>query len=127
MTEYTLIKSIHVTAVVATFLSFGTRGIWMVTGSPMLGRRWVRTAPHVIDTVLLVSGAYMAYAFYRYPLVPYAWLNAKIVGLVVYIVLGTIALKRGRSKRVRVAAFIAALSVFGYIVHTALTKVVLPW
>ncbi|HKJ94444.1 MAG TPA: SirB2 family protein [Gammaproteobacteria bacterium] len=126
MTEYTLVKSIHVTAVVATFLSFTVRGVWMFAGSPMLERRWVRIVPHLVDTVLLASGAYMAWTFYRYPLVDYAWLNAKLIGLVVYIVLGTIALKRGRTRRVRLGAFIAALCVFAYIVHTAVTKAIIP-
>ena len=50
------------------------------------------------------------------------WLLTKIVLLVVYIVLGTIALKRGRTPQVRAAAFVAALAVFVAIVATAITK-----
>jgi len=50
------------------------------------------------------------------------WLTAKVTGLVVYVVLGTIALKRGRTLRVRVAAWIAAQLVFLYIVSVAITK-----
>jgi len=50
------------------------------------------------------------------------WLVAKIVGLLVYIVLGTIALKRGKTRRMRVGAFVAAIATFVYIVMVALTK-----
>ena len=50
------------------------------------------------------------------------WLVAKIVGLLVYIVLGTIALKRGRTRRTRAAALIGAIATFGYIAMVALTK-----
>lgn len=54
------------------------------------------------------------------------WLAAKIAALVLYIVLGTIALRRGRTCKARVTAFVAALAVFGYIVAVALTRTPLP-
>jgi len=126
MSSYLIAKSIHVTAVSLTLLSFTVRGVWMATNSPLLTRRWVRVAPHVIDTILLLSGAYLAFVFYRYPLVFNPWITAKLIGLVVYVLLGTVALKRGRTKRIRVIAFFGALLVFAYIVHTAVTKSVLP-
>jgi uncharacterized membrane protein SirB2 len=50
------------------------------------------------------------------------WLEAKLVGLVAYIVAGTIALKRGRTARVRITAFAMALLACAYIVSVALTK-----
>ena len=43
-----------------------------------------------------------------------------MLGLVAYVALGTIALKRGRSRRVRAAAFAAALATFAYIVAVAI-------
>jgi uncharacterized membrane protein SirB2 len=50
------------------------------------------------------------------------WLTAKIVALVAYILLGSVALKYGRTKTVRAAAYAGALATFGYIVAVAVTK-----
>jgi uncharacterized membrane protein SirB2 len=71
--------------------------------------------------VLLASAIALATMLRQYPFAS-GWLTAKVTGLVVYVVLGTIALKRGRTLRVRVAAWIAAQLVFLYIVSVAITK-----
>jgi uncharacterized membrane protein SirB2 len=123
---YTIAKHVHQLAAVATLALFIARGGWMLAGSAMLSRKWVRITPHVVDTVLLVSALYLAITAWGWPLAPH-WITAKLVALVVYIGLGVIAIKRGRTKMARGLAFVAALVVFAYIVHTALTKTVLPW
>jgi len=71
--------------------------------------------------VLLASAIALATMLRQYPFAS-GWLTAKVTGLVVYVVLGTIALKRGRTLRVRVAAWLAAQLVFLYIVSVAITK-----
>ena len=96
----------------------------MLRDSSMLNRRWVRVAPHVIDSVLLGSALLMVFLSGQYPFVQ-GWLTAKVLALLAYIALGTVALKHGRNKTVRVCAFIAALAVFAYIVSVALSKRVL--
>ena len=103
---------------------FVLRGIWMLRESAMLQRRWVRIAPHVVDTLLLASALILVTWSRQYPLVQ-NWLTAKIIALIAYIAFGTIALKRGRNKTVRVCAFIAALAIFAYIGSVAMTKQVL--
>ncbi len=123
---YTLLKYLHVSCVALSGTGFVLRGAWMMQGSPMLARRWVRVAPHVMDTVLLASAVALALMIGQYPLV-HGWLTAKVLGLLAYIVLGTIALKRGRTHRVRVAAFCGALLVFAYVVAVAVTRSVLPY
>lgn len=55
-----------------------------------------------------------------------SWLIAKVLALLAYIVLGTVALKRGRTKTVRVIAFAAALAAAPYIVAIALARNPLP-
>lgn len=95
-------------------------------GSPLLSARWVKIVPHVIDTLLLASAVTMAVMIRQYPFVA-PWITAKVLVLIAYIVLGTIALKRGKTKRVRIAAWIAAQLVFLYIVAVALTRSPLPW
>ncbi len=116
--DYSFIKHIHLTTVTITLALFVLRGIWMMADSPLLQMRWVRIVPHVNDTLLLASGLGLAIMLGQYPLVN-GWLTAKLFGLILYIVLGTLAIKRGRTKRIRIAAWIAALVVFGYIVTVA--------
>ena len=105
-----------------TLLLFLVRGVWMLADSPALQRRWVKIVPHVNDTILLAAAVYMTVLVGLQP-----WIAAKIVGLLLYIALGTVALKRGRSKRMRASAFAAALLVFAYVAAVALTKRVVPF
>lgn len=123
---YFAIKHVHITAVTLSFALFLLRGVWMLGESAMLERRWVRVVPHVVDTVLLAAGIWLAVMLRQIPGVS-EWLTAKIVALVLYIGLGTVALKRGRTRSQRAAAWMAALAVFGYIVAVALTKNPTPW
>jgi uncharacterized membrane protein SirB2 len=119
--NYLAIKHIHITFVTLSGLLFFIRGLWMMADSGLLQQRWVKIVPHVVDTLLLASALTLVVISGQYPFVQ-NWLTAKVLGLVAYIVLGTIALKRGKTKRVRIAAFVAALVVFAYIVMVAITK-----
>lgn len=93
----------------------------MIGDAAWIRSRPARTLPHVVDTILLASALGLVWLLGVNPFaVP--WLTAKIVGLVVYIVLGGIALRYGRSKRARVTAWLAAMVTFGYIVSVAVTK-----
>lgn len=119
--DYIAIKHLHIACAMSSGSLFLLRGIWMLRESAMLNRRWVKIAPHVVDTLLLGSALTMAIWSGQYPFV-HSWLTAKILALMAYIVLGSIALKRGRTKTVRVYAFVAALATFVYIVLVAVTK-----
>ena len=119
--EYVVLKQIHVACVALSFAGFFVRGVWMIRESPMLRRRWVRIAPHVVDTVLLASAVALAVLLQQYPFV-HSWLTAKVAGLLVYIALGMAALRMSAARPARIAAWIAALLVFGYVAAVALTK-----
>jgi uncharacterized membrane protein SirB2 len=123
--NYFLLKHLHMSCAALSGALFLLRGLWMLQDSPRLGRRWVRTLPHLVDTVLLASAVALAIWSAQYPLAQ-PWLTAKVCALLLYIVLGSVALKRGRSKGIRAAAFLAALATFAYIVAVALTKNPLP-
>ena len=123
--NYLLLKHLHMTCAALSGVLFLLRGLWMLQDSPRLGQRWVRTLPHLIDTVLLASAVTLAIWSAQYPLAQ-PWLTAKVGALLLYIVLGSVALKRGRSKGIRAAAFLAALATFAYIVAVALSKNPLP-
>ncbi len=118
--DYSVVKSLHATAAALSIALFIARGAWMRTSPQMLQQKWVRISPHVVDTVLLLSALWLASQ--QAPGSPHGWLAAKVVGLVVYIVLGTVALKRGPTPGIRTAAFVAALATFGYLVTVAVTK-----
>lgn len=119
--SYLILKHLHVTAVLLSGTGFFIRGLLMLSDSPLLGRRWLKVLPHVIDTVLLGSALTMAVISAQYPFV-LPWLTAKFFGLLAYIVFGMMALKRGRTKAQRAGWFVAALAAFAYIVSVALTR-----
>ena len=123
---YSLLKQLHLTTIALSLALFILRGAWMMAASPMLQARWVRIVPHIIDTLLLASGIGLAVLIQQYPLV-HGWLTAKFFALILYIVLGTVALKRGKTRATRVAAWLAALGVFGYMVAVALAHDPLPF
>jgi uncharacterized membrane protein SirB2 len=124
--DFTLLKQLHLATIAVTLALFVLRGVWMMADSPRLQARWVRIVPHVNDTLLLASGIGLAVLIEQYPLV-HGWLTAKLFALVAYIVLGTVALKRGKTKAQRIAAWFAALLVFGYMVAVAVAHDPLPF
>ncbi|SDY83223.1 SirB2 family protein [Nitrosomonas sp. Nm58] len=119
--SYTLLKLVHISSVMLSYLLFLTRGIWMMRASAQLQQRWVKIMPHVIDTVLLSSAIMLAILIQQNPLVD-SWLTAKVVGLLIYIGLGMVALRFGKTRIVKVSAWIMAQLIFFYIVLVALTK-----
>jgi len=119
--SYAALKIIHVTSVIFSYILFTLRGVWMMQDSPILQRRWVKILPHVIDTVLLVSAVTLATMIQQYPGIN-TWFSAKIGGLLLYITLGLIALRFGKTRRTKTISWITAQIVFFYIVLVALTK-----
>ena len=115
---YPEIKWVHVAAVLASGGLFMFRGVAMLAGA-----RWYMAAPlrylsYTIDTVLLTAAMMLATVLHQYPFVQ-GWLTVKVLLLVVYVVLGSYALKRGATRAVRARAFVAALLVFAFIVSVA--------
>lgn len=123
--SYLLLKHLHVTCVVLSGAGFLLRGVWMLRGSPRLQHRLSRVLPHLIDTVLLGSALMMAWMSAQYPFA-LDWLTAKFFGLIAYIILGTLALKRARTRPARATCFALAVLAYGYIVAVALTRQPLP-
>ncbi|TNC95055.1 MAG: Invasion protein expression up-regulator SirB [Gallionellaceae bacterium] len=115
-----MLKIIHITCVVLSFSLFFLRGIWLMRGSPIMRQRWLRIAPHSIDTVLLTSAILLAWQL-GYTPANSPWLAAKIVALLLYIGLGMLAFRFAKTHPMRFAAWMAALLTFAYIVATAIT------
>lgn len=119
--DYATLKLIHVASAFLSITGFAARGVLMLRGSALLRARFVRVAPHVVDTVLLASAVGLAWMSGRYPFAQ-DWLSAKLIALVLYVLLGSIALKRGRTRATRALAFALALCCALYIVSAALTR-----
>ncbi|HKR36414.1 MAG TPA: SirB2 family protein [Steroidobacteraceae bacterium] len=115
---YAQIKAVHIAAVMASGLLFLLRG-----AAVQFGAGWAMAAPlrylsYSIDTVLLTAALMLATILHQYPFV-HGWLTAKVLLLVCYVVLGSFALKRGRTRAVRTWCWIAALLVYLFIVSIA--------
>jgi uncharacterized membrane protein SirB2 len=117
---YSALKHLHALTVVVSLSLFLLRGWWRFTTPERLQARWIRLAPHTNDTLLLTAAIAMLVVADLNPL-ENPWLIGKIVVLLAYIGLGSIALKRGSK-----SAFVAALACFGWIVFMAVSKSVFP-
>ncbi|KMQ77383.1 SirB2 protein [Candidatus Burkholderia pumila] len=112
-------RTIHMSCAALSIIGFIVRWIWMLSGSHLPNARVTKIVPHIVDTVLLLSAIALV------TIIGFnanaAWLSAKIAGLVVYIVLGTFALKRGRTKTTRFVCGVMAIIVFAFITSVART------
>jgi uncharacterized membrane protein SirB2 len=124
--HYFLIKHLHITTAILSLLFFMVRAWWSVRESLWLQRRWVKVLPHLNDTLLLTLGVLLMVMLRMWPQ-HHPWLAAKLIALLVYIGLGTLAIKRGRSPAVRGAAALAAVATFAYMLGAALHHSPLSW
>lgn len=122
--DYLFLKHLHMGFAGLSGALFVLRGAWMLANSPKLQTPWVRMLPHLIDTLLLATVVALAVWSTQYPL-SQAWLSAKMLALIAYILLGMMALKRGRTKGMRAVAFVAAVAMVIYIAGVAGSKN--PW
>lgn len=109
MESYAIVKHIHMLTAIISLVGFSIRGWWMIRQNPMLEKKFVKIFPHINDTVLLAAAIYLSMISGLYPF-EQSWLGVKVILLVGYIVAGTIALKKGKTQRTRIVAFIIALA-----------------
>jgi uncharacterized membrane protein SirB2 len=114
---YTEIWLVHIAAVLASGSLFFIRGIVLASGAHTL-TALLRYLSIVIDTVLLAAGLMLTTIIGQYPFVD-AWLTTKVLLLLLYIALGLIAFRVGRTPAVRVGSWIAALLVYAFIISVA--------
>jgi uncharacterized membrane protein SirB2 len=116
---YPQIKFVHVLCVILSGSLFAFRGIMMLAGSRLANHAALRYLSYAIDTTLLTAALMLVTILHQYPFVQ-AWLTVKVLLLVVYIVLGVFALRRGRTRVTRLVCYFAALLVYALIVGVAL-------
>ena len=119
--DYTIIKLLHQSAVALSGLGFFVRGIASLRAAQWTQSRIAKTLPHVVDTVLLLSAVALAAMMGINP-VHVPWLLAKILGLLLYIGLGMVALRPRFGRNTRATAWVLALLVLTWIVSVAVVK-----
>lgn len=118
---YMAVKHIHLTLIAVSVLFFITRYIWVMTDSAMMQKKWVKVVPHIVDTLLLTSALVLCVILTQYPFVT-AWLTEKLIGLILYIGFGLLALKLGKDKKIKTVGFVLAIATIAFMGKLAVTK-----
>ena len=116
-----LVLTIHVLTVLISISGFIFRGYLLFSGSSMFRKKWIKIVPHVNDTILLISAITLVYKTGFFPM-EQPWLMAKLIGLIVYIGLGMVAFRFGKTRNQKMLAWVGAIIVFAYILGLAVTK-----
>jgi len=116
---YPQIRLAHIGFVAASGTLFTARALATVAGARWSASKTARRASWLIDTALLAAALLLLYVLQLNPFVV-PWLAAKLTLLLVYIGLGTMALRRARSTTSRIAWSIAALACFAMMISIAL-------
>jgi uncharacterized membrane protein SirB2 len=114
-TLYFGVKHLHLTLVAVSVLFFVVRFVLHMRASSIMDKKFIKIAPHVIDTFLLLSGLALCFIIQQFPFVE-PWLTEKIIAVAAYIALGIMAFKADRSKLFKFFAFIGAI---GWVVFAA--------
>ncbi|QUM74963.1 SirB2 family protein [Moritella sp. 24] len=124
--DYALVKHMHMGMAYLSITFFIFRSILSVTESGLLQNKLIKILPHIIDTFLLLFAGHLMMTIQQYPFAD-AWLTAKLVALIAYVIVGTIAIKRGKTTVIRLWASIIAVAIFAYILGVAKTHDVMSW
>jgi uncharacterized membrane protein SirB2 len=116
--HYLALRDLHIVCAALSGGLFTLRGLLQLADFPQVNRLWVRMLSWLIDAALFTAGVLLMLALHMYPPAQ-RWLSVKLLLLVLYIALGTLALKRARTRRGRALALLAALLVFLYMIGVA--------
>ena len=117
---YLTIKAIHITLLIVSFSLFLIRGILMLLAKKQYRHRLFKIVPPIIDTLLLGSGVSLMVILNQYPTTQ-SWLAVKLIALIVYIVLGIVALNRVNHRRIQLISFVLAILTLFFMISVALT------
>jgi uncharacterized membrane protein SirB2 len=123
---YLILKNSHMVFATVAISGFLLRGYWVMTDSKLRQVRAARIVPHVVDALFLTTGIWLA-VILNLNVLQHTWLLAKFAGLFGYIGFGMVAFRFGRTREIRLIAFVAAVASFAYIVGAALAKSPLSW
>lgn len=115
---YTIIKNAHISFALISISLFVLRAYWSSIESQQLQRPWAKTIPHINDALLLICAIYLMNVSNQFPFT-HDWLTAKFFALLIYIGLGSIAIKRGKTRGIRLLFSLLAIVTFCYIFTVA--------
>jgi len=118
--HYQAVKQAHIGSVVASVALFVARGIGVQMRARWPMRAAVRWTSVAIDTLLISAGGLLWWMLSLNP-VRERWLGAKLLLVVVYIVIGSLALKRAPTQRAKAFAFVASIVCVAVVAVIAIT------
>lgn len=118
--SYVALLGAHMLLALSSPLLFSLRA-WRSIRGLEPARGWLRVTPHLVDSLLLLAGIALALIIRQYPFVD-AWLTAKLLALIAYIGAGHVAVRRARSARGKLTAWLIALALVLYIFAVAITR-----
>jgi uncharacterized membrane protein SirB2 len=116
---YSAVKFVHISLVSCSGVLFAVRGAALLIGHGWPKRRHFRVLSQIIDTLLLLAGVTLWLMLHLNP-VRDTWLGTKLLLLLVYIAVGTFAMK-GNSRLVQGASYGCAIAVYLFIASVAVT------
>ncbi|WP_395344489.1 SirB2 family protein [Ningiella sp. W23] len=119
--SYLIIKHFHLSLAIVSISFFCVRFAWSLSQSPLLHQAWVKVTPHIVDTLLLSCGVYLMFQAQLWP-TSQPWLATKLFALVVYILLGSFAIKHGKTRRIKLLCGVFALLTFVFMVNVAISR-----
>ena len=123
---YPQIRMVHISSVLVSGALFALRGTGVVAGAHWPMAAALRYLSYGIDTVLLTA-ALMLFTLLPSAVFANHWLTAKLTLLVLYVVLASYALKRGRSSSVRATCFACSVLVYAMMFGIARSHQPLGW
>ncbi|NQY64529.1 MAG: SirB2 family protein [Alteromonadaceae bacterium] len=116
-----MFKHLHMTLAVISVALFTLRFVWTLMESKNLTRKWVKIAPHIVDTLLLALGVAMAVKLAINP-VEQLWLAEKLLAVVAYLFTGYYTLKLTRNRIMQVIGYLGAMGWVMLVIRLAMTK-----
>jgi uncharacterized membrane protein SirB2 len=119
MNAFTVLLMFHIMLAIVSPILFSLRA-WRAIEGLDPGEGVLRWLPHAVDTALFGAGATLAWLLYQVP-GQAPWLTAKLTAVVLYIVIGHLAVRRARTRRLRMALWAVAMCVLLYVYAVAFT------
>ena len=118
---YAIAKHSHLMLITLSVSFLLIRVLAVSCNAQWVRKKWVKIAPHIIDTFLLISAVTLMMIIQQYPGSAH-WLNAKVVALIGYIGFASFAFKGQKPIYIRAVFLLLALSCIGYMGVVAVTK-----
>jgi uncharacterized membrane protein SirB2 len=117
--HYPLLRTLHIGFVFCSGALFALRGAAVLAGARWPMTPAARVAAVCVDTGIVAAALALLAALHLNPFTT-PWIATKLALLVVYVVLGTFALRRARTRRGRAGFYAAALGTFAFMLGVAL-------